>query len=555
MQLGGLSYADQRWRTRCLTELPPEVAELAAAEYDAQASRPRAEFGAGSLSSVGLANQRLGATARQLGGLRFDLVESESAIRARADKMARLCQWAGGLDGMRRLAVSQGIEPPTGRHMTRVGELARLTCPRWWRRRLRAALAARAENGLRAAGYVRRGRAAYVSDFSVRRRQGQRAKNRAMLESARAVNELGEQLELFELVQASVSNPAIRRGEFMTRCRGFEDVAADLGHGAAFMTATCPSAFHPQLAAGGANPKFDVASCGTVRAAREWLQRMWARVRAKLKRLSVQFYGFRIAEPHHDGTPHWHLLLFGTAAALDTVAEVMRAAWLSEYADEPGARERRLQVKAIEAGQGSATGYVAKYVSKNLDGHEIGEDFEADTTGEEGARRVDAWASTHRIRQFQQLGGPPVGLWRELRRLREPVEAPEIEAARAAADAGDWHAFVTATGGIDAGRSGPVQVWTECTGELTGYGELRAPVPAGVTARGHRLRTRLHTWAIHWNAPAGTGAGRSLSPLGPVSITVRDRAADKGPRAPVPGGQERRRRRRPDTTGLRRASG
>lgn len=52
------------------------------------------------------------------------------------------------------------------------------------------------------------------------------------------VNEIGETLDLTEVVQHSLANPRIRRGEVMARVRGFEEVSKLLGHAAVFITLT-----------------------------------------------------------------------------------------------------------------------------------------------------------------------------------------------------------------------------------------------------------------------------------------------------------------------------
>ncbi|WBA15132.1 replication endonuclease [Salinivibrio proteolyticus] len=145
-------------------------------------------------------------------------------------------------------------------------------------------------------------------------------------------------------------------------------------------------------------------------------------MRAKLQREDVRFYGFRVVEPQHDGTPHWHLLLFVEPAHYDTLITTMRDYALREDGDETGAEQHRFTEVKIDPNKGSATGYIAKYISKNIDGDHL----DAGIYGEDpkcAAARVDTWAACWSIRQFQQLGGCSVTVWRELRRLKASQQA------------------------------------------------------------------------------------------------------------------------------------
>jgi hypothetical protein len=463
------------------------------------------------------ANVWLGEVSRDLTAAQVGRAFDEQLIRDHAANYARLCSRMRSLEARQSFAVYIGIAPPAGKTITTEGAAKRLDDPIWWRRQLRKRWTRAAENGMRDIGMVRKGRQPYASDAAVQHRAAQKRRAREFMERSQLVNDQGEQLEMLQVAERSIANPAIRRGEFMARVRGFEEIARDLGHVAEFVTLTAPSFFHAYLAGAGRNPLFQRA---IVREAQQWLCRQWARARAKLKRLSVLVYGFRIAEPHHDGTPHFHLLLFVRTRDVDTLRTVLRSVWLSEYGDEKGAREYRAKFETVDPAKGSATGYISKYVSKNIDGAGAianESDTETDSPVSTGVARVDAWASIHGIRQFQQVGGPPVGLWREARRIRVPIADRDLERVRQCADGGDWRRFVQSVGGIHAGRRTNVKLETVETGEINKYGECRPARVIGLRCASAVAISRPHRWQIQRKC----SVSRSLSSLGPVEITVR----------------------------------
>jgi hypothetical protein len=224
-----------------------------------------------------------------------------------------------------------------------------------------------------------------------------------------------------------------------------------------------------------------------------------------MHRSGAWVYGFRIAEPHHDGTPHWHLLLFmrpdyaaGVTAILEHYARELDAAEL----DSNEARDARFKAVAIDSSRGSAAGYVAKYVAKNLDGFAVGEDFEAERTADasDSVKRVDAWRSTWGIRQFQQIGGPGVTIWRELRRLHGAQQLPLFDPLLEAANAARWAEFVRGMGGIEIRRRDrTLSLWRVDYEKENRYGE---PAPAAIEGVEHfaleLCRTRMHEWTIRY---------------------------------------------------------
>jgi hypothetical protein len=344
-----------------------------------------------------------------------------------------------------------GIIPPDQK-IEDAPAIARMTDSLWWRRKLRIHQARLLEQEAIGLGYVHRAAQIYASDATVERRTQQRKRNAQALADTEMENvDTGQIYNLAELAEVSIANPRIRRGELMVRIKGFEHVADGLGHVSEFVTVTTPSKFHPKTTQDGRvidNPKWNGAN---PRDAQQYLTKLWARTRAQLARESIRVYGFRIAEAHHDATPHWHLLLFMEAKHRGRFREIVSQYGLAEDGHEPGAQKNRVNFVAIDPSKGTAAGYIAKYVAKNVHGggYQVQDDVEGE--GYETVNtspRIEAWASTWGIRQFQQIGGPPVGVWRELRRTEISQAISEVvKDAHSAADTGNWRRFVEVMGG------------------------------------------------------------------------------------------------------------
>lgn len=415
------------------------------------------------------ANLSLLDIADSLGGNRALLGADDSELCAyakkKADECFRVAAWwkdaDAALQAMEQVAQKSGIQPPSDQKITPTGRRARLICELWWRRQIRRSIARQVELAAIGLGMVSKRAGIYASDETVMRRAGQRRRNRALLETIIAENDEGQQYTLQQLSDLGVSNPEIRRMELMMRIDGFDQIAVALDHASEFWTITTPSKFHAVKSSGKANTKYNKS---TPREAQAHLSQGWAMARAYLAKQGLKLYGFRVVEPHHDGTPHWHMCMFlpkawpgeTQRAAVPRVRAIMRRYALREDGKEFGARKARFVAVAIDRSRGSAAGYLAKYISKNINGKgaEHEDDYEGGGNLSDNAVRVDAWASCWGIRQFQQIGGAPVGVWRELRRLGEVADdaAGAIADLTHAADKGNWRRYTELMGGPTVAR-------------------------------------------------------------------------------------------------------
>lgn len=433
------------------------------------------------------------------------LVQSDNALRSKAHRMARVGK---GISIAKAEALLKSVGLPFPTAQDDASALARLACPLWWSRALRKQQDRQQEQLAVQVGIVRKNQQPYVSTALLERMQARHQASLEILANYEAVSNEGDTLNLLDVLKKSVANPAVRRAELMVRMRGFEDYASEQGHVAMFYTLTTPSKYH-RYSGEGLNPKYQHA---TPRQAQAYLVKIWSQIRAKLKREGMNVYGFRVAEPHHDGTPHWHILLFMQPEHQLAVTAALKHYAFLEDGQEAGAAEHRFEALVIDSQRGSATGYIAKYISKNIDGFGMDSDSEAGVEAANSAQRVRAWSSVWGIRQFQQIGGAAVGVWRELRRMEHAVEGL-LEQARLAADSGQWANYLKVQGGATLERKcQPIKLWSiESVDMTTGalkasrYGET-VKRTKGLDCVGAITITRTKEWTIQ---PKAVAAGES----------------------------------------------
>lgn len=316
------------------------------------------------------------------------------------------------------------------------GFALRLQDAKWWRGKIKRFAARRIEKISRELGFINKARSMYCSEVGKREHKRSKQLGFEHMENVVLENNVGDQYTLADLAELSNSNPVIRRTELMVRIAGFEKYAKERQFNAWFFTITCPSKYHANHLSGHRNKKFAGYS---QKDAQDYLCKLWAKFRSKAKRITKdkaeewEFFGFRVAEPHHDGTPHWHLLLFINPRHELEVRSFLRKYAMEEDGNERGAYKARFDETKIKQGineatgkEYSAAGYIAKYVAKNIDGEHV----DVDSYGEDArasAQSIVGWSSRNGLRQFQQVGGPKVSQWRELRRLANISEEDEAE--------------------------------------------------------------------------------------------------------------------------------
>lgn len=114
------------------------------------------------------------------------------------------------------------------------------------------------------------------------------------------------------------------------------------------ITLSTPSKYHPTRQVGKGNSKTVQLNHGwndtafTPKDGQRYLCRIWSMMRTAFKANDLDVYAMRVVESHHDGTPHWHMMLFCKPGQRKAINEIMR-----RYALKEDGHERARQNSAL----------------------------------------------------------------------------------------------------------------------------------------------------------------------------------------------------------------
>lgn len=361
----------------------------------------------------------------------------------------------------------------------------------------------------------------YISVRALREFASAQQRMNNFLENNELESSDGDRISLQTAYESGNSCPKNRRTELMVRLRHTGEFFTAEGFSGYFLTITLPSRYHANNIDGRENRRCTVIN---PRVGQEELSRIWRNIHRKFARDGIFSAGFRMTEPNHDGTPHWHCVIwFRPEQAQDALKIFHDRYCAQDYQTIAHNTSIRFQFVPIDPERGAAA-YCAAYISKNIDGFQLDGDSESGLAAADGATRATAWARLYRIRQFQSFGCVGATAWRELRRIRKTPDCdPILRSFWQAADEGDFGQFIRLSrehGGVSlyrvdedfSGRELRNQ-WGEKTTKIRGVSLSTDPLT--------RMQTRTRDWAV---VPKQSEAEAETAS---VSVAVRPEAVQR----------------------------
>lgn len=310
----------------------------------------------------------------------------------------------------------------------------------------------------------RHGQNKYVSRLTLSNFKQKMRESQEFMENMTVIShETMQEYNLAEVASRTTANLENRRVELIVRCRGDEERAIDFGYEGVFITWTLPSKYHRN--------SYKWNGC-TVKEAHQTLMNKWELARSHFAKARISWFGLRVAEPHGDGTPHLHAFVYcrseDKAKLMSICAKIARSEDSEELRTKKE-KKARFHAKPCDPSKGTATGYIIKYISKNINGAHMPEGNAGDI-----AVSVRAWASAWGIKQFSQSGSPAVGLWRQLRRAKkEDVNIDEeLMNLHEHADKSRWNHFCQNIGDAKLAYEYQQNQYGETTKRVIGFSWL-----------------------------------------------------------------------------------
>lgn len=380
----------------------------------------------------------------------------------------------------------------------------RASCPYHHKRRLRRRAAAARQHLAALLGTIGKGGAPYADSYAVACWRERQAAAKAFGESHVIDFEGGEfKVGLWEVMETSRK---ARIASLYAQALGLEDVAREKGLLPVFLTLTLPPEHHPNPRHGHPYAGQDWADAPSPRETDEALAATWQRFRARLAKSEIDLLGFRVVEPHADGCPHLHALLY-VEDDLE-IDEIDRH--LTAICPEPIAGRRiASRLERIDRTKASPASYVMKYILKSLPAfedaahHADGQTRDGDPDHLAHHAEVCAWASERRLRRFAWLGLHGMRtVWQRIHGMdeQEAQEAPKaVFDAWTAMQRSMWADAMEHLGAIK--REGKERPRLTYQTKKNGYGEdVKRPV--GIC---------LDEWTIPLRRRVGTIVRRSAA--------------------------------------------
>ncbi|HCH1566059.1 TPA: replication endonuclease [Vibrio parahaemolyticus] len=234
-----------------------------------------------------------------------------------------------------------------------------------------------------------------ANEDMIRLRASQNEYNEALLAS-KYIEIKGKYISLLEFI----GDAKKKSSELYVTTKGLETLAKERSFKWAFLTMTAPGYLHANPTVGRSQSRWTREKMSK---AHEDLMQRWSRLGKKFSKdgysmSAGDIFGFRVVEPHKDGTPHWHMLVFFPQELENYLFN--EASGLFIYCFKHS--ESALKVIFGQDEKSTASSYALKYIMKSI-GISLA-DKKNVSVFERKLIAIQAWKSGANIKSYQMFG-------------------------------------------------------------------------------------------------------------------------------------------------------